>query len=216
MIRRGARACLTIRCAAAMLSVGAALCGLVASCTSGPPPVDTSSYAQQVLASRQQKDDAFRAAEDSPIPADQRAAFHGLTYFAIDPTYHVPAALAEDRSNPPQIITLQTSSTELQQEEKIGRLSFTIGGSTYTLTAFAEEGNLARLFVPFRDLTSGHETYGGGRFLNLDRTATGLYDLDFNRAYNPYCVYNHSYVCPVPPRENSLPLAIRAGERLPE
>ncbi len=71
-----------------------------------------------------------------------------------------------------------------------------------------------RLFVPFRDLTSGNETYGGGRYLDLDRTSTGLYDLDFNRAYHPYCVYNPEYDCPVPPADNRLAFAVRAGERL--
>jgi uncharacterized protein (DUF1684 family) len=73
---------------------------------------------------------------------------------------------------------------------------------------------MRRLFVPFGDLTNGAETYKGGRYLDLDRTPTGLYDLDFNRAYHPYCVYDPSYVCPVPPRENRLTVAIRAGERL--
>ena len=74
---------------------------------------------------------------------------------------------------------------------------------------------LGRLFVPFADLTNGDETYKGGRFLELDQTASGLYDLDFNRAYNPSCVFNVSYICPVPPRENRIAIAIRAGEKLP-
>ena len=99
----------------------------------------------------------------------------------------------------------------------MGTLAFTLAGTPHTLSAFAENsGSVERLWVPFRDLTAGLETYGGGRYLDLDRTATGLYDLDFNRAYHPYCVYNPSYVCPYPPAENHLPVAIRAGERLPE
>jgi uncharacterized protein (DUF1684 family) len=73
---------------------------------------------------------------------------------------------------------------------------------------------MKRLFVPFGDLTNNVETYGGGRYLDLDRTPTGLYDLDYNRAYHPYCVYNTTYECPVPPRENRLAVAIPAGERL--
>ena len=68
-----------------------------------------------------------------------------------------------------------------------------------------------RLFVPFGDLTSGDTTYKGGRYLDLDRTPTGVYDLDFNLAYHPYCVFNPTYECPVPPRENRLPVAIRRG-----
>ena len=73
---------------------------------------------------------------------------------------------------------------------------------------------ITRLFVPFRDGTTGLETYPGGRYLDLDRTPSGIYDLDFNRAYHPNCVFNIEWECPVPPRENRLPVAIRVGEKL--
>ena len=101
--------------------------------------------------------------------------------------------------------------------QRVGTLTFTLKGTTLTLTAFADEGPgpITRLFVPFGDLTSGTETYKGGRYLELDRTSTTLYDLDFNRAYHPFCVFNVAYVCPVPPQENRLAVAIQAGERLP-
>ena len=71
-----------------------------------------------------------------------------------------------------------------------------------------------RLFVPFTDLTSGSETYPAGRYLDLDRNRTGIYIIDFNRAYNPYCYYNPTYDCPYPPRENRLRVPIRAGEKM--
>jgi uncharacterized protein (DUF1684 family) len=84
------------------------------------------------------------------------------------------------------------------------------------LRAFAEEGsNGERLFVPFTDATTGQETYGAGRYLDLDRTSTGIYVVDFNTAYNPYCAYNPTYDCPVPPKDNRLPVPIRAGEKTP-
>ena len=66
----------------------------------------------------------------------------------------------------------------------------------------------------FNDMTSGTETYPGGRYLDLDRNPQGIYELDFNRAYNPYCYYNASYECPIPPQENRLKVPIRAGERM--
>ena len=99
---------------------------------------------------------------------------------------------------------------------RIGTLRFTFKGQPLTLTAFVEasENDMRRLFVPFGDLTNGAETYQGGRYLDLDRTATGIYDLDFNRAYHPFCVFNSGYDCPVPPRENRLTVPIRAGEKL--
>ena len=73
---------------------------------------------------------------------------------------------------------------------------------------------MRRLFVPFGDLTNGSETYPGGRYLELERTATGIYDLDFNRAYHPFCYYNATYDCPYPPRENRLAIPVRAGEKM--
>jgi uncharacterized protein (DUF1684 family) len=189
-----------------------------AGCTSGPPPPDTRPYEQQVLDWRKLKDDAFRSlASDSPSPLlkTARASFPGLVYFAIDPDYHVPAALTRETAQPPTFIELQTSGPEQRRKaEKVGTLGFTIKGTPYRLIAFADEGSLERLFVPFADLTNGAETYRGGRYLELERTTTGLYNLDFNRAYHPFCVYNTSYDCPIPPSANRLSVAIRAGERL--
>lgn len=150
---------------AAIVSVG---------CTSGPPPPDTRPYEQQVQDWRKLKDDAFRSlAEDgpSPLPEAQRASFPGILYFPIDPDYHVPAALTRETSRSPRFIELQTSGPELRrQAELVGTLGFTIKGAPYKLIAFAGEGSLDRLFVPFADLTNGAETYRGGRYLELDRT----------------------------------------------
>jgi uncharacterized protein (DUF1684 family) len=85
-----------------------------------------------------------------------------------------------------------------------------------TLTAFVEAGarDMNRLFVPFSDMTSGTETYPAGRYLDLDRTATGVYEVDFNYAYHPYCLFNPTYDCPFPPEENRLKVPIHAGEKL--
>lgn len=191
---------------------------LASRCTSGPPPPsDDQPYDQRILEGRRQKDEDFKAASNqySPIPQDRRASFPGLSYYPVTEEFRVPAALTEIVSNPPVVISLPNSAHELEQKVKVGTLDFTLGGTSYSLSAFAERsGQVERLWVPFRDLTSGIETYGGGRYLDLERTATGLYDLDFNRAYHPYCVYDTSWICPYPPRENRLPVAIRAGERL--
>ena len=207
-LRRGARAILALAVAA----------GLANGCSSGPAPVDDRPYEQQILAFRAEKDAAFRSPtnQDSPLPPEERAGFAGLPYYPIDPAYRVPAYLTEDRSGPPLVIELQTSTGPIRKMRRVGSLGFTIGGEAYKLTAFADVDapTVDRLFVPFGDLTSGGETYRGGRYLDLERTPTGLYDLDFNRAYHPSCVFSPKYECPIPPRENRLPLAIRAGERL--
>jgi uncharacterized protein len=190
---------------------------IVASCTSGPPPpVREESYEAQIAGFRQSKDEVFRNdAVNSPLPPSDRAAFQGLLYFPVDSRYHVPAALTEDRVNPPAVIVLPTSQNKPRRMTRVGTLRFTIAGTAMTLAAFAGEGEgLDRLFVPFWDATNRTETYGGGRYLELDRTPTGLYDLDFNRAYNPFCVYNVTFDCPIPPPENRLAMPIRAGERM--
>ena len=99
---------------------------------------------------------------------------------------------------------------------RVGTLAFTLKGQPLSLGAFveADEKDMRRLFVPFGDLTNGIETYPGGRYLDLERTASGVYDLDFNRAYHPFCLFNATYDCPYPPPESRLKVPIRAGERL--
>jgi len=203
-----------------MTRVGTIVIGLAlgAGCTSGPPPpVDSRPYAEAIEASRLEKDAFFLLGAESPLLPEDQTGFAGLPYYPIDTAMRVPAVLTEQPLETPVIIELPTSAREMRRMRKVGTLGFTLGDASLRLTAFTDENDrsMARLFVPFGDLTSGTETYGGGRYLELDRTPTGLYDLDFNRAYHPYCVYNISYVCPVPPRENRLAVAIRAGERLP-
>jgi len=185
-------------------------------CTSGPGPADTTSYAAQLQQERIDKDRMLRTSKDSPIPAADRATFPGLPYFDVNLEFRVAASLRENRAAPPLVIEMQQTDGKTEQMRKVGALAFSLRGVEYALTAFAEvnDRSMDRLFVPFGDLTNGADTYKGGRFLNLGRTPTGLYDLDFNRAYHPYCVYNPDWICPVPPHENRLLVAIPAGERL--
>lgn len=190
---------------------------LAAACSSGPPPpAQAQNFEGRLVEHRRSKDEMFRAdVDNSPILAADRAAFPGLKYYAPNRSHQVPAVLTQDRSDPPKVIVVPTSQNKPRRMERVGTLAFTLSGTNLTLGAFVEEGqSLDRLWVPFWDLTNRIETYGGGRYLELNSTATGLYDLDFNFAYNPFCVYNVSYDCPIPPAENRLPLAVRAGERM--
>ena len=190
---------------------------LLAGCTSGPgPPVDDRPREATVMAQRVAKDRQFKTAKDSPLLPEDRATFAGLPYYPFNPAYRVPASLHPDPTSTGVIIELPTSAEELRRMRRVGTLKFTIAGTPLELTAFAdaEARTIDNLFVPFGDLTSGVETYKGGRYIELPRTPTGLYDLDFNLAYHPYCVFNPAYVCPVPPRENRLNIAVQAGERL--
>jgi hypothetical protein len=171
-------------------------------------------YADDINAWRAEKDEFMRASAESPVPPERRASFPPLNYFPIDEQYRVAAALELVPSD--EVIEMDTSDGKKRRMRRVGTLQFTLKGQPLTLTAFvdATENDMRRLFVPFGDLTAGTETYPGGRYLDLDRTATGVYDLDFNRAYQPFCYFNPSYVCPVPPRENRLTLPVRAGEKM--
>lgn len=94
-------------------------------------------------------------------------------------------------------------------------MEFGLGDSRFQLTVFksAEDPFTRSLFVPFSDQTSGSETYGSGRYLDIEEQGGDSYELDFNLAYNPYCAYNEEYTCPIPPKENRLPVRIAAGEK---
>ena len=111
---------------------------------------------------------------------------------------------------------MPTSTGTLREMRQVGTLEFMLKGETMTLGAFvdANQSALELLFVPFSDLTTGTETYEAGRYLDIERTATGIYVVDFNEAYSPYCAYNAKYECPYPPASNRLKVRIEAGERL--
>ena len=128
--------------------------------------------------------------------------------------YVAPAVLraSDDRT----VIPMPTSTGAPRQMRKAGTLEFVLKGQPMKLTSFVDlsDQDLNHLTVMFSDLTSGTETYAAGRYIDLDRNATGIYELDFNRAYHPYCYYNETYECPYPPAENRLKIPVRAGERL--
>jgi uncharacterized protein (DUF1684 family) len=173
-------------------------------------------YPGKIAAARAAKDESFKVDPDSPVPADKKATLLPLSYFPIDESYAVPATLqpAEERTR----LQVPTSRGKIRDIERVGTLKFLVKGQPMRLTAFVEldQPNVNRLFVPFSDLTSGGETYAAGRYLELDPTPTGIYVIDFNIAYHPYCYYSPEYDCPYPPAENRLATPIRAGERMPK
>ena len=169
-------------------------------------------HAQRLATERADKDRWLKADAESPLPDSARARFTALPYYPISHDYRVLARLTRAASG--DSITLAYTRNQTERLGVAGTLSFTLQGRELQLIAYYESGSDERLFVPFTDSTSGGETYGGGRYLRLEKPKGASWELDFNAAYHPYCVYNVEYVCPIPPRENRLPLAIRAGERL--
>lgn len=182
-----------------------------AACTLRPAEED---YTAKIEAIRAAKDDSFKNDAESPVPADKKASLLPLAYYPIDEHFAVPASLepAAERTR----IQVPTSTGKIRNIERVGTLKFMLQGKPMRLTAFidVESPQVNRLFVPFADQTSGTETYQAGRYMELDPTATGIYVVDFNIAYNPYCYYSPEFDCPYPPKENRLDAAIRAGERV--
>ncbi len=188
------------------------LTAALAACS--PSPVeDESAFVRETEAFRVSKDEAFRQ-PGSPVPSDRQDVFLPLEYYPPSLEYQVPASLRVADEQP--TTQMPTSTGQMRTMRMVGTLEFSLNGQPLSLGAFvdANAGSVDRLFVPFADLTSGTETYSAGRYLDLDRTRTGIYVIDFNRAYNPYCYYDASYDCPFPPRSNRLDVAVRAGERV--
>jgi uncharacterized protein (DUF1684 family) len=184
-----------------------------AGCTSSPSPEDDSAYLNKVVEWRAERDKVWSESTD-PIPADKRAQFLPLRYFPPDPSYAVPAELKLSDTRP--VVELPTSTGELRRMQVVGTLEFTLNGQKLSLGALSPAGEPIRsLFVPFADLTTKKETYSAGRYLDIDPTATGIYTIDFNYAYNPTCAYNNAYSCPYPPPSNQLKIPVRAGEKAP-
>jgi uncharacterized protein len=184
----------------------------IAACTQKAP--DERDYVSRIASARAEKDRQFSASSESPVPPPRRGEFLPLGYFPIDVDSRVPAVLepAAERI----VIEMPTSTGKVRQMRVVGVLKFTYGNQQLRLTALtdADAGSRPRLFVPFVDLTSGAETYSGGRYMDLDPTATGLYEIDFNVAYHPFCYYDSRYDCPYPPPSNRLKVPVRAGERM--
>ena len=159
---------------------------------------------------RKEKDDFFRSGRESPIP--QGAAFAGLKYFDPDPSYRYEKAL--HRHHEPGSVILTTSKGSRQLFKRVGYFDLSAGGIQIRIHAYqSAERDDPHLFIPFRDGTSGKESYGAARYLDIRVEHDDDYVVDFNYAYNPYCAYSVDYVCPLPPQENWLNVPIRAGER---
>jgi uncharacterized protein (DUF1684 family) len=174
-------------------------------------------YIKEIEAMRREKDYFFKEDEDSPIPARLRETFSGLSYFPADAKFRVRARLMRDPN--PKRVVLATSKGIPREMIRVGVFESEIDGAIQRLAAFTavpQPGHHHEdrsLFVPFRDATSGKESYGAARYLDIEELSADDYRIDFNLAYNPYCAYSDDYVCPFPPQENWLTVPIRAGEK---
>ena len=157
----------------------------------------------------------FADATKSPLTEKDRTDFKGLDFFPIDKAFTVEAKFTKSKNE--KSFEMKTTTDRMPLYVKYGEVSFTINGENFKLNVYQNlelikrPGFKKHLFLPFSDLTSGNETYGGGRYIDLEIPKGKTITIDFNQAYNPYCAYNPKYSCPIVPAENELLTNVNAG-----
>jgi len=175
------------------------------------------SHKEQIEAFQYELNTQFANTEESPLTEEDVKTFKALNFFEIDENYRVEASFILTPGEP--VFEMQTTTDRLPLYKKYGIASFTLNGKDCELSLYQnqqymtslEYGNL--LFLPYNDLSNGDASYGGGRFIDIEIPKKGSEKIviDFNKSYNPYCAYNPTYSCPIPPSENNLNVEILAG-----
>lgn len=151
----------------------------------------------------------------SPLMADDLKTFKSLDFFPVSANYSVNATLVKAKGG--KVFEMKTSRNYTPKYIKYGTLNFKINGKDFKLAVYqslelmVQEKYKNHLFLPFSDLTSGKQSYIGGRYIDLEIPKGNTIAIDFNQAYNPYCAYNYKYSCPLVPQENDLKVEIKAG-----
>lgn len=177
--------------------------------------MDIEAWRARIEAQRREKDWFLGNHPESPLGAGRRKGFSGLAYFPPDPAYRFVLQLHEHETR--DVIEVADTANQTRRLLRWGEFRFQIDDVSCVLQAYKSDPADDRMFVPFKDTTSGDETYGAGRYLDLEPythgTPDGRWVLDLNDAYNPWCAYSNAYACPVVPPENWLTAPVRAGEK---
>ena len=182
------------------------------SCSSKKRPILGESKYQIALNS------VFKDASISPLKKKDLKNFNGLAFFPIDSSFIVKATFTK-KENATSFV-MKTTTDRIALYKEYGIVNFLLKGKNYEMTIYQSdedsqnEKRKNRLFLPFTDATSGNESYGGGRYMDLmttDIDEDQTIEINFNNTYNPYCVYNEKYSCPLTPRKNHVDTEITAG-----
>ncbi len=170
-------------------------------------------YQEKIETERERQFKYIRFNAESPLTDEQKRGLQSLKFYPIDPAYRVKARLLPIEIKKVREVPLTDGSTERYLEHSWAE--FELGGKTnkVLLLQSLSESDMRNFFLAFADETSGKETYGGGRYLNVRQDGKNSITIDFNLAFNPYCAYNPDFACPLPPRENILGIAIPVGEK---
>ncbi len=172
-------------------------------------------YKAQITHDRDSLDNYFKTNSHSPLDSADKIVFHGIRYYEIDSNYRVQFIFKKKKRG--KQFLMKTTTDRLPAYKVYGTIEFMVDGTMQMLTIYQNlelrkrKGYEDYLFCPFKDLTNGVESYGGGRYLDFRIADLEKGIIDFNLSYNPYCAYNHRYSCPIPPKDNHLKIAIKAG-----
>ncbi len=175
-------------------------------------------YTQEIKKYQYERNVFFSDVNTSPLKEEDLKNFRSLKFFPIDSKYQVTATLSKPKE--PQIITVNTTTSDKRKYLPYAIAQFKINEIPFELTIYesVSEGfdplYRPHLFLPFTDLTNGKTSYESGRYLDIKKVRGDELILDFNKAYSPYCAYDEDYSCPIPPKENQLDIAIKAGEMI--
>lgn len=176
-----------------------------------------SDYKKELLEHRADKNIEYKDTLKSPLKHNQIDVFDSLNYFSPNEKWKVQAIFTKEIGGP---FDMATSSGNTKKFRQYGKLRFIIDGAVYELPIYQNLHLMTNplykdyIFIPFTDLTNGEESYGGGRYIEAEIPTSGVFELDFNYCFTPYCHYTDGYNCPIPPKENFLNIRVEAGEKV--
>lgn len=168
-------------------------------------------YEKKVTHFRDSTSAMFLSGANGVLEKKDVSAAGRLKYFDPNVSYKIRAVFTRIENG--EVFKMETSTDRLPEYRKYGTLSFSLDETPQELTVYQNIKDTSYLFLPFKDLTNGKESYGAGRYLDFKLTDLENPIIDFNFAYNPYCAYNKDFSCPIPPAENHLKIAVFAGEK---
>ena len=201
---------LTTRLLHHIASIGTLLVFLMMLVGCGEGTGTQANYENEVLQHRLDRDMRMRDADRTVLDASTRRRFEGLRYYKVDPAYRFEVPL--QRTAARGTLRVQQHKGPPVDKVIVGEVAVPLADTT-RLLVFREPGLRGEVWIPFRDPTNGDETYPSGRYLNAPIRDDDTVVVDFNKAFNPYCDYNPDYVCPLPPRENTISVPVEAGEK---
>lgn len=174
---------------------------------------ESASYSDRILSKRKFVQSYFKS-PNSPVAESLKSTFKALQFFDVDTNFIVVAEVKWNFNV--KSVELYKDSGKVSLNYPTAQISFVLKGKRQKLTGYTMGlDNIKSVFIPFYDASNGELTYGGGRYLDAIVNSSSQLTLDFNMTYNPYCVVNEGYICPVPPLNNTITVKVLAGEKMP-